>query len=105
MEKEITDPLKKEIEAIRPDAVVNIPIGTGYYKKVQELLTYVIKGKSEEDIKRAHEEIKSDAITEEWIKHYQTVAILCKEFETLVKAQKMTETMTVEEFINRTEKD
>lgn len=105
MEKESVDPLKREIEAIKPDAVVNIPMGTGYYKRVQQLLTYVIAGKTPEQIKEAHDQIKADDIKEDWIKHYETIVILCKEFESLAKANKFTEKMTIEDFMNRAETD
>lgn len=105
MEKESVDPLKREIEAILPDAMVKVTIGTGYYRRLQDVVTFVIEGKTPEELKAAHEQIKTDTVTEDWVKHYETLIILCKEFEIMAKAQGFTQKMTVEEFMNLTEKD
>jgi hypothetical protein len=105
MENESLDPLKREIEAIKPDAMVDITIGTGYYKRVQDAVTFVIAGKTPEDLKTAHEQIKTDTVADDWVRHYETLIILCKEFEKTAKDKGFTQKMTVEEFMNLSEKD
>lgn len=85
-------------EIIKPDTVIDIAVGTGYYKKIQEATVFMTQGKSEEDIKSALSQIESQNITSDWVNHYQTLLIFCKEFETKARELGHTQSVSEEEF-------
>lgn len=89
------------IEVIKPEAIVNIKMSTGYYRRVQEATLHIVEGKTKEELEASLEEIKSNKVTSEWVKHYQTLLILCKEFETQAKADNLTEMISTTEFQER----
>lgn len=87
----------EQIELIVPEAVVEIPMSTGYYQKIQHMLTFLLEGKSAEDISKAHEQITNQAITEPWVSHYETLLILCREFEQKAKDNGFTKLVSLTE--------
>jgi len=87
----------EQIELIVPEAVVEIPMSTGYYQKIQHLLTFLLDGKSAEDISKAHEQISTQTITEQWVSHYETLLILCREFEQKAKDKGFTKMVSITE--------
>lgn len=96
MEKENTGSDQK-FDVIAPEAVISIKMSTGYYKKVQEATAYLAMSKGPEQIKSAHEQIKSQNITDDWVSHYETMLILCKEFEQMAKDGGHIRQVTMEE--------
>lgn len=70
------------IKMIKPDAVVDIKIGTGFLQKIQNLLMYLAKDLTPDQLaqykKEADEKIP---FTEEWMTHITTISILLKEIE------------------------
>lgn len=86
------------VGVIREDAIVNIPMSTGYYKRIQGLLNFFLEGKTKEDFERAHESIKAQKITEAWVFHYETLLVLCNEFEKTARAHNFIDEVPVEEY-------
>ena len=68
------------VEVIMPSAIVEIKMSTGYYQKIQGIVAFMVQGKSAEEMQNAHTQIKDQNITEEWVHHYETILILCREF-------------------------
>lgn len=85
------------IEIIAPEAVVDIKCSTGYYQRVQQIVGYLVQGKSADQVRAAHEQIRGQNITEEWVQHYETILIFCKEFELNAKNSGFTKFVTLEE--------
>ena len=85
------------VEVIMPSAIVEIKMSTGYYQKIQAIVGFLVKGKSAEQMQDAHAQIKDQNITEEWVSHYETILILCREFETKAKEQGFIQSVTLEE--------
>ena len=71
------------IDVIKEDAVVSIKMSTGYYKRIQNVIAFLIEGKSLQEVQDSHKIIASRNIKEPWIFQYETLLILCKEFVTL----------------------
>jgi hypothetical protein len=95
---ESTGTVVPSFEIIKSDTIIDIAIGTGYYKKIQEATMFLTEGKTEEEINDALKQIESQNITSEWVNHYQTLLIFCKEFESKAKELGRTQTVTQEEF-------
>jgi ketol-acid reductoisomerase len=89
------------VEIIKPDAVVNIKVSTGYYRRFQEAVMHLVEGKSKEELEKALEEIKSGKIQSDWVRQYETLLIFCKEFETTAKNEGMTEMISTKELQDR----
>lgn len=85
------------VEIILPEAVVEIQMSTGYYKKIQQLLAFIVETRSPEDIKDAHDQISSQEIVHDWVHHYETLLILCREFEQKAKDQGFTKVVSLDE--------
>lgn len=73
------------IDIIKPEALVNIAMSSGYYKRIQNALGFMIAGKSADELNNAHQQISLQDITQEWVHHYETLLILAKEFETIAR--------------------
>lgn len=72
---------KQTIEMIRKDALIPVTIGTGFYARLREVLLFSIQHKTQEEILDANKQIESGNVTEDWVRHYETMAVLCKEIE------------------------
>lgn len=70
------------IKMIKPDAIIDIKIGTGFLQQIQNLLMYLAKDLTPDQLaqykKEADEKIP---FTEEWMTHITTISILLKEIE------------------------
>jgi len=86
-----------QVELIVPEAVVGIQMSTGYYHKIQHMLGFLLEGKTTEQLTSAHDQISRQAITEPWVTHYETLLILCREFEQRAKDQGFTKMVGLEE--------
>jgi len=89
--------LPSMVEVIMPSAIVEIKMSTGYYQKVQAIVGFFVKGKTSEQMQEAHNQIKDQNITEEWVGHYETILILCREFESKAQEQGFVQKVTIEE--------
>jgi hypothetical protein len=85
------------IEVIKPETLINIPMSSGYYHKIQQLLGFMIIGKSVEELNEAHQQISLQDIKEDWINHYETLLILAKEFENIARQEGFVMQVTQEE--------
>jgi len=86
------------IDVIKEDAVVAIQMSTGYYKRIQEVTKFLIENKSSGVMELAHASIRDQKITEPWVFHYETLLILCNEFEKAAREGKHIHQMTMAEF-------
>lgn len=75
------------IDVIKPETLVSISMSSGYYRKIQSALAFLISGKSTEELNSAHQQISSQDITDEWVSHYETLLILAKEFEDVARKE------------------
>lgn len=91
------NPKEQLFDIITQEALVKVAMSAGYYRRIQEATAFLVKGKSSEQINSAHEQIRSQQITEEWVKHYETMLILCKEFEAMAKESGFVKQVTAEE--------
>lgn len=73
--------MSDKIKVIEPTAVVDISIGTEYYKRIQDLVMFLLKDVSDEDLKDALQQINNSNITTEWVKHYETLLIFASSYE------------------------
>lgn len=85
------------IDVIKEDAIVSIKMSTGYYKRIQNVIAFLLEGKSVNQVQDSHKEIASRDIKQPWIFHYETLLILCKEFEKGAHENKFIEKMTIAE--------
>jgi hypothetical protein len=95
MEKQNPNPM---LEIIMPTAVVDIKMSSGYYKRIQDLVGHIVAGKSSEELKSANDQIKNQQFNDSWVEHYETVLILCREFEDRCKENGFTKQVTPEEY-------
>jgi hypothetical protein len=85
------------IDVIKEDAVVSIKMSTGYYKRIQNVIAFLIEGKSLQEVQDSHKIIASRNIKEPWIFQYETLLILCKEFEKAAHENNFIDKMTIAE--------
>lgn len=92
------------IEVIKEDAIVSIKMSTGYYKRIQTVISFLLEGKPISTVQAAHQAIASRNVTEPWILQYETLLILCREFEKAAKEGGFIEQMTIAELREAMEK-
>lgn len=80
----------EQVELIRKDALIPITVGAGFYARLQEVLLYIVKGKTQEELSNATEQIKSGTVNEPWIKHYETMLALCQELDSQARQNNLT---------------
>jgi len=85
------------VDVIKEDAVISIKMSTGYYKRIQNVIGFLIEGKPTKEVQESHKSIASRNVTEPWIYNYETLLILCKEFEKGAHENKFIEKMTIAE--------
>lgn len=85
------------IEIIKPETLVNVPMSSGFYKKIQDALGFIISGKTVDELNDAHQQISTDNVTEEWIRMYETLLVLAKEFEEVARKEGFIIKVTKEE--------
>jgi hypothetical protein len=85
------------IDVIKEDAIVSVKMSTGYYKRIQNVIAFLIEGKSVQEVQDSHKAIASRNITEPWIFQYETLLILCREFEKNAHEGNFIEKITIAE--------
>jgi hypothetical protein len=70
-----------KFKVLKSDALTTIRVSTAFYLNIKEVLFFMIKDKSKEEVADAIKQIKEEKITEEWINHYKTLFILSAEIE------------------------
>lgn len=92
-----SDMAEEKIEIIMPEAIISVNMDTGYYRRIQEIVGFMVSEKTQEQLQHAHDQISSQVVTEPWVQHYETLLILCKEFEQNAKNNGHTKLITHEE--------
>jgi hypothetical protein len=79
------------IKMIKKDAVINIGIGTGFLQNLQQLLFYVAKDISTEQLEEYKKQAEAkQEFTEDWMSHLTTISVLIKEIEKKAEEQNQT---------------
>ncbi len=85
------------IDIIKENAIVSIQMSTGYYKRIQQVIAFLLEGKTVAEIQESHKAISEKRANEPWMYNYETLLILCKEFEKNARAENLIDKMTVAE--------
>lgn len=85
-----------EIEIITAEALVDIPVSSGYYKRLRKVLENIIND-HKEDLEDAHTQIETQAIKDSWVYDYETLLIFCKAFEDQVRDKGFVKKVSVED--------
>ena len=81
----------ENIKMIKNDALINIQIGAGFMRKLQEIFVYFTSNITLEQIQEYKRQAESgEEFTEEWMKHVTTISVLIKELETKAEEQGFT---------------
>lgn len=104
MEEPVKDPSMEEskektFEVIKPDTILEIKMGTGYYRRIQDVTSFIVEGKSVEELQAGYKEIADQNVTTPWVRHYETMLILCKEFETTARDNGHVDIVTEDVFL------
>ncbi len=86
-------------EVIDAKAIVDIPLGTGFYMRLKQLAGFLLKGKTLKEIEEAHQMLLKQQLVEgSWQYHLATLTVLINRFEKEVKEKGLSREMTQEEF-------
>lgn len=85
------------VEIIDENAIVNIKMSTSFYQRLQILYLKMIKDKTQEEVQKFLEEVKSQSISSEENYNLETMLILLSEFQKNSKAEGFVKTITQEE--------
>jgi hypothetical protein len=70
-----------KFKVLKSNALTTIQVSTAFYLNVKEVLFFLVKDKSKEEVDNAIKQINDQKITEEWVNHYKTLFILSAEIE------------------------
>ena len=99
----VATPLDPMVRIITKEALVDIKVSSGYYKRFQLLVDLIGKNKTPEELESAKQQIKDQKITEEWVYHMETVLIFCRDFEQLATANGFTKELPLSEALKEVE--
>ena len=91
------------VEIIDEKAIVNIKMSTSFFQRLQILYLSMIKDKSNEEIQKFLEKVKSQTIETEEDYHIETLLIILSEFQKNAKAEGKTNFITQEELKKKIE--
>lgn len=81
----------EKIKMLRKDAVISIKIGTGFLKKIQEVLMDVSAGHTQEEFEEMNNLINENKeLTESWMESVYTLSVLIKTIEDAAIQQDLT---------------
>ena len=63
---------------LKKDAIVSIKIGTGYLQQIASIITFLVEGKTQEDLKNIEEKIKNKEELEPWMAAIATLQVLIR---------------------------
>lgn len=84
--------MAQEIVMIKKDAKISIQVGTGYFQKLQELVTSLVAERSSEEIEQ-FKQIVEEGITdlpEQWMDNLVTISSLIEAIEKAAEEQGFT---------------
>lgn len=70
-----------KFKVLKSDAITTIEVSTAFYLNIKEVLYFLVKDKSKEEVDDAIKQINDQKITEEWVNQYKTIFILASEIE------------------------
>jgi hypothetical protein len=91
---------QKKIQAIKGDSIITLPINGHFYMRIQNVIKLLGKDKTQEDFKRAYDQIKEQKITEEWVEAFETLIIFCSAYEKMAESENKLIEVTPEELLN-----
>lgn len=86
-----------QVGILNQDALVDIQIGTNFYRRLQELLIWMISNQKPEVVKLANEKIKNDQELDQWDEQYLTMLMIINEIENAAQQQNKTSMVNVPE--------
>lgn len=86
-----------QIEIIKPDSIIDLPVSPAFITRLHELLTWMITNQDAELVKQANERISKQQELEEWDEYYSTMLILISSIEEAARNQGKTEMMELGE--------
>jgi hypothetical protein len=79
------------IKMIKPEAIIDIKIGTGFLQQIQHVLMFLAKDLKPEELEQYKKEAEEKIpFTQEWMSHITTISVLLKEIETKAEEQGFT---------------
>ena len=94
------------MELIRKDALIPVEIGAGFYSRLQQMLSFFVKDKTEEEIKEMQDALNAKTSTPEtWHYHYDTLLSLCKALDAKARELSLTVTVPIETVISEIQSD
>jgi len=88
------------VKMIKSDAIIDIKISTGFMQKLQQMLMFIIKDLTEEDLKLYKELAETkQAFTEDWMEPLTALSVLLKELELKAEEQGFVYENNVEDII------
>lgn len=92
--------MEQTIKLVKPDAVVSIEIGEGFYRRCQELASEVVENKTPEELESIYKSFKEQKVEGFEAKVLETMLILIKEFGKNLD-EKYLEEISAEEYMKR----
>lgn len=92
------------VKMIKSDAIIDIKISTGFMQKLHQLLMYIVKDLTQEDLNLYKELNESkQPFTEDWMDALTVVSVLLKELEVKAEEQGFTYDSDLSEITATTE--
>jgi len=86
------------VEIIPVSTVVPVEMSMSFCLRIQSAVGFFILGKSKQDLEAVHKQIETGTtVRDTWGQHYETLLILCKEFEKKAREMGKTQQVTPEE--------
>ena len=87
----------KTIEILKADSVVNIAIGSEFYRRLQNLSTFLSSSVTSEQLVQEITKMTENLPLTEFGTHFETLLILINEIETKAREQNLIEKVDVPE--------
>ena len=87
----------QKIKIVKRDAILPISISTHFYLRCKAVASYLIEGKSKNEIEEAYNNIKNKKIDKPWQAHLETMLVLCAEYDKQANLTGNVEEVTKEE--------
>lgn len=101
-----TDLKQIQYTVIKKDAVVNVKMGTGYIRRLQEAMHFLVKDKTAEQFEQykkeaeALKDVQNPSFNEEWKNHVTTLGLLISTVEKAAVDQGLTRNASYDEFMS-----
>lgn len=71
-----------KVTMVKPDALIEVKVGTGFLKKIQGVFIHLLANKTEEELATLSKELeKQEESEDEWIESVKTLSILIRTLE------------------------